>query len=325
MEGAILVVAATDGTMPQTREHLLLAKQIGVTHLVVFVNKVDAADEEMVELVEMEIRELLSEMGYDGDSTPVITGSALMALQGEKPEIGEQAVLKLLENIDSYIPNPTRELDQPFYLPIEHIFTIPGRGTVVSGKLERGVIKKGDEAHILGHGNSFKTTITGIEMFHKMLDRAEAGDQLGALIRTLKKEDLRRGHVMCKPGSLSMNNRFKAQVYLLTKEEGGRDKPYTKHYQPQVYCKSWNAPAVFNLPEGKDLIMPGEDANIEFTLKKNMVLEKGMRFTLRDNKTLGYGVVTDILEPIDVEQFENERLTQRKKELKAKREQERGY
>jgi len=227
MDGAILVVAATDGTMPQTREHILLAKQIGITHLVVFINKADAADKEMLELVEMEVRELLTEFGYNADETPVIIGSALCALEGKEPQIGKDSIKKLLAAIDSYIPQPVRDLDKPFYLPIEQVFSISGRGTVVTGKLERGVIKKGDEAVIMGHGKSLKTTITGIEMFHQMLDRAEAGDQLGALVRSLKRDELRRGQILAKPGTISMHNQFAAQVYLLTKEEGGRQKPYT--------------------------------------------------------------------------------------------------
>jgi len=319
MDGAILVVAATDGTMPQTREHILLAKQIGITHLVVFINKADAADKEMLELVEIEVRELLNEFGYSSDETPVIVGSALCALEGKEPQIGKDAIKKLLAAIDSYIPQPVRDLDKPFYLPIEQVFSISGRGTVVTGKLERGVIKKGDEAIIMGHGKSFKTTITGIEMFHQMLDRAEAGDQLGALVRSLKRDELRRGHILAKPGTISMHNHFAAQVYLLTKEEGGRQKPYTTNFQPQMYCKTWDAPAMMRLPEGKDMIMPGEDCSITFTVRKHMVLEKGLRFTMRDGHcTLGYGVVTDLLPDVDIESFDEVR----KKEKKAKEKEE---
>lgn len=319
MDGAILVVAATDGTMPQTREHILLAKQIGITHLVVFVNKADAADKEMVDLVEIEVRELLNEYGYNADETPVIVGSALCALEGREPAMGRDAILKLLDSIDSHIPQPVRDLDKPFYLPIEQVFSISGRGTVVTGKLERGVIKKGDEAMVLGHGKSFKTTITGIEMFHQMLDRAEAGDQLGALVRGLKRDDLRRGHILAKPGTITMHNHFTAQVYLLTKEEGGRAKPYMNNFQPQMYCKTWDAPAMMQLPAGKDLVMPGEDCSLTFTIRKQMVLEKGLRFTMRDGQcTLGYGVVTDLLPDVDIEDFDE----QRKKERKAKEKEE---
>ncbi|KAK2181370.1 hypothetical protein NP493_401g02017 [Ridgeia piscesae] len=319
MDGAILVIAATDGTMPQTREHLLLAKQIGITHLVVYINKADAADTEMLELVEMEVRELLAEFGFDSENTPVIIGSALCALEGRDPEIGVDSINKLLDAVDNYIPEPSRELDKPFYLPIEQVFSIAGRGTVVTGKLERGVIKKGDDAVILGHGKTFKTTITGVEMFHQMLDRAEAGDQVGALIRGVKRDELRRGHVLSKPGSISMHNHFRAQVYLLSKEEGGRQKPYTNAYQAQLFCKTWDAPAQMTLPSDKDMVMPGEDASIEFVIMKNMVLEKGMRFTMRDGRsTLGYGVVTELLAETDLTKYEE----QRKKEKKAKRAEE---
>lgn len=319
MDGAILVVAATDGTMPQTREHILLAKQIGITDIVVFINKADVADKEMVELVEMEVRELLQEFGYDPEGTPVITGSALCALEGKNPELGKDAIKKLLAAIDTHIRQPVRELDKPFYLPIEQVFSISGRGTVVSGKLERGVIKKGDEAVIMGHGKQLKTTITGIEMFHQLLDRAEAGDQMGALLRGLKREDLRRGQVLAKANTISMHNHFVAQVYLLTKEEGGRARPFTTNYQAQMYCKTWDAPVMMQLPTGKDLVMPGEDSSITFTIRKQMVLENGLRFTMRDGGcTLGYGVVTDLLGDVDVDELDEVR----KKEKKAKQKEE---
>lgn len=224
MDGAILVVAATDGAMPQTREHLLLAKQIGIEHIVVFLNKADAADKEMLELVEMELRELLTEHGYNGDEVPIVTGSALCALEGKEPEIGRDAVMKLLDTVDSYIPTPIRELDKPFLMPIENVYSIPGRGTVVTGRLNRGVIKKGMECEIVGYNKFFKTTITGIEMFHKILEEAQAGDQLGALIRGVKREEVRRGMALCKPGTIKQHDHFEVQVYVLKKEEGGRDR-----------------------------------------------------------------------------------------------------
>jgi len=321
MDGAILVVAATDGTMPQTREHLLLAKQIGITHLVIFVNKADAADKEMLELVEMELRELLQEFGYNSEATPIIVGSALCALEDREPAIGKDAVKKLLAAVDSYIPQPVRDLDKPFYLPVEQVFSIAGRGTVVTGKLERGVIKKGDEAVVMGHGKQFKTTITGVEMFHQTLDRAEAGDQLGALVRGLKRDEIRRGHVLAKPGTISMHNHFVAQVYLLTKEEGGRAKPFTNNYQAQMYCKTWDAPVMLQLPAGKEMVMPGEDSSVTLTIRKHMVLEKALRFTMRDGTcTLGYGVVTDLLPDVDVEHFDEERKKERKLKEKAEAE-----
>ena len=313
MDGAILVVAATDGTMPQTREHLLLAKQIGITKLVVFINKADAADKEMLELVEMEVRELLAEFGYDGDNTPVIIGSALCALEEREPEIGAEKVRELLKAVDSYIPVPVRDLEKPFYMPIESIFSIPGRGTVVSGKLERGVVKKGDECELMGYDKTLKSTITGIEMFKKQLERAEAGDQLGALIRGVKRDDLRRGVVMCKPGSVTMHNHFEAQIYLLSKEEGGRTKPFTPFFQTQMFCTTWDSPAFLEIPD-KDLIMPGEDARVIMNLRRKMVIEKGMRFTVRDGTgTLGYGVITNLLPERNMEELEKDRIAARDK------------
>ncbi|KAL8611297.1 hypothetical protein ACOMHN_013728 [Nucella lapillus] len=313
MDGAILVVAATDGTMPQTREHLLLAKQIGIARLVVFINKADAADSEMLELVEMEVRELLTEFGYDGDNTPIIIGSALCALEDRQSEIGTEKVRELLKAVDSYIPLPVRDLDKPFYMPIESIFSIQGRGTVISGKLERGVVKKGDECEIMGFDKTWKTTITGIEMFKKQLERAEAGDQLGALIRSVKRDELRRGVVMGKPGTISMHNHFEAQIYLLSKEEGGRSKPFTPFFQTQMFCTTWDAPALLEIPD-KDLIMPGEDARVIMNLRRKMVIDKGIRFTLRDGTgTLGYGVITNLLSDRKVEDLDKDRLAARDK------------
>ncbi|XP_077300035.1 elongation factor Tu-like [Arctopsyche grandis] len=304
MDGAILVVAATDGAMPQTKEHLILAKQIGIKHIIIFINKVDAADSEMIELVEMEIRELLTEMGYDGDNIPIVKGSALCALEGKKPEIGSEAVMKLLEQIDKHIPDPVRDLDKPFLLPIESVYSIPGRGTVVTGRLERGVIKKGYEAEFVGYSKTFKATITGIEMFHKILEEAQAGDQLGALIRGVKRDDIKRGMVLAKPGSVTAQDNIEAQVYILNKDEGGREKPFTTFFQLQMFSKTWDCPAQVLLTN-KEMVMPGEDATITLKLFKPMVMEQGQRFTLRCGATtLGTGVVTKVLPRLN----DNDRL-----------------
>ncbi|XP_028267655.1 elongation factor Tu, mitochondrial [Parambassis ranga] len=304
MDGCILVVAATDGQMPQTREHLLLARQIGVEHVVVFINKADAVeDKEMLELVEIEIRELLTEFGYDGDNTPVIIGSALCALENREPDLGVNAVMKLLEVVDAYVPLPKRELEKPFLLPIEGVYSIPGRGTVVTGTMERGIIKKGDDCEFLGHNRSFKSVVTGVEMFHKSLDRAEAGDNLGALVRGLKREDVRRGMVMCKPGSIKPHQKVKAQVYVLSKEEGGRHKPFLNNFMPVMFSLTWDMACRISLSGDKEMVMPGEDAALTLTLRQPMVLEKGQRFTLRDgNRTIGTGLVTDILTMTDDDQ-----------------------
>ncbi|ELU13652.1 hypothetical protein CAPTEDRAFT_150625 [Capitella teleta] len=320
MEGAILVVAATDGTMPQTREHLLLAQQIGIKDIVVFINKADAADEEMLELVEMEIRELLAEFKFDADNTPIITGSALSALEGKDDKIGKDSIMALLDAVDEHIPQPARDLDKAFCMPIEAVYSIPGRGTVVTGKVETGTISKGEDILILGHGQNIKTKITGLEMFHQMLDKAEAGDQLGALIKGIKREDIRRGQVLAKPGTAEMFNHFAAQVYFLSKDEGGRDKPFTGTFQAHMFCKTWDCPSFLTMPEGRDMIMPGEDLKINFTLIKDMFLEKGMRFTMRGGTgTLGYGVVTDLLPKRDLEELELTRkeLQKQRREQKA--------
>ncbi|XP_033998556.1 elongation factor Tu, mitochondrial [Trematomus bernacchii] len=301
MDGCILVVAGTDGQMPQTREHILLARQIGVEHVVVFINKADVVDDkEMLELVEIEIRELLTEFGYDGDNAPVVIGSALCALENREPELGVNAVLNLLEKVDEYIPLPKRELEKPFLLPVEGVCSIPGRGTVVTGTMERGVIKKGDECEFVGHNRSFKSVVTGIEMFHKSLDRAEAGDNLGALVRSLKREEVRRGMVMCKPGSIMPHRKIQAQVYILSKEEGGRHKPFVTNFMPLMFSLTWDMACRVTLPVDKEMVMPGEDTSLTLTLRQPMVLEKGQRFTLRDgNKTIGTGLVTDILAVTD--------------------------
>lgn len=260
MDGAILVVAATDGAMPQTREHLLLAKQIGVNHIVVFINKVDAADQEMVELVEMEIRELMTEMGYDGDNVPVIKGSALCALEGKSDEIGAKAITELLAQVDKTIPTPVRELDKPFLMPVENVYSIPGRGTVVTGRLERGVLKKGTECEFVGFKQIIKSTVTGVEMFHQILDEAQAGDQLGALVRGIKRDEIKRGMVMCKPGSCKAIDHLKAQVYILSKDEGGRNKPFTSFIQFQMFSRTWDCSTQIIIP-GKEMAMPGEDTS----------------------------------------------------------------
>ncbi|KAI9526432.1 hypothetical protein NQZ68_039643 [Dissostichus eleginoides] len=301
MDGCILVVAGTDGQMPQTREHILLARQIGVEHVVVFINKADVVDDkEMLELVEIEIRELLTEFGYDGDNAPVVIGSALCALENREPELGVNAVLNLLEKVDEYIPLPKRQLEKPFLFPIEGVCSIPGRGTVVTGTLERGVIKKGDECEFVGHNRSFKSVVTGIEMFHKSLDRAEAGDNLGALVRSLKREEVRRGMVMCKPGSIMPHKKIQAQVYILSKEEGGRHKPFVSNFMPLMFSLTWDMACRVTLSEDKEMVMPGEDTSLTLTLRQPMVLEKGQRFTLRDgNRTIGTGLVTEILPVTD--------------------------
>lgn len=321
MDGAILVVAATDGTMPQTREHLLLAKQIGIDNIVVFINKVDVADNEMIDLVEMEVRELLTEMGYDGINIPVIKGSALCAIEGTNPEIGQNAIKKLLEAVDSYIPTPVRELDKPFLLSIENVHTVTGRGTVVTGKLERGKIKKGMECEVIGYNKKLKTTITGIEMFHQTLEEAEAGDQMGALLRGLKRDDVRRGMIMCKPGSIKANDHLECQMYMLTPAEGGRKKPLNSFMQGQMFCKTWDCAAQINLQK-KDLIMPGEDFGVTLKLLKPMVCEKGYRFTIRDGAmTIATGVITNVLPGLsEIERLDllaGKRKLQKKAEAQA--------
>uniref|UniRef100_A0A8D0HM74 Elongation factor Tu, mitochondrial n=1 Tax=Sphenodon punctatus TaxID=8508 RepID=A0A8D0HM74_SPHPU len=279
--------------------HSSLPLQIGVQHIVIYINKVDAVDDkEMVDLVELEIRELLTEFGYDGEKTPVIIGSALCALENRDPELGLNSIMKLLDTIDTYIPLPTRELDKPFLMPVEAVYSIPGRGTVVTGTVERGIMKKGDECEILGHNRNMRSVVTGVEMFHKHLDRGQAGDNVGALLRGLKREELRRGLVVCKPGSIQPHQRPlpSLQVYILSKEEGGRHKPFVSNYMPVMFSFTWDMACRVELPEGKEMVMPGEDSSLIMTLRQPMVLEMGQRFTLRDgNKTIGTGVVTEIL------------------------------
>lgn len=297
MDGAILVVAATDGQMPQTREHLLLAKQVGIKHLVVFINKVDAVDNEMLELVEMEMRDLLSKYGFPGNDVPMISGSALCVLEGKEADtIGAKSIEKLLDAIDNYIPTPLRDLDKPFLMPVESVHSIAGRGTVVTGRVERGVITKGTDVEIVGYGGVIKTTITGLEMFHQELERAEAGDNLGSLLRGLKREEIRRGQVICVPGSLVPVTIFEAQIYVLTKEEGGRHTPFVQNYRPQIYYRTADVTGTFNLPKGRDLVMPGDTLTLNIELVHDLAMEQGARFTVREGgKTVATGVVTKII------------------------------
>ena len=273
-----------------------MAKQIGIEHIVVFINKADAADKEMIELVEMELKDLLQEIGYNPEKVPFVAGSALAALEDKNPELGRQQVLKLMETVDTYVQLPPRDITKPFLLPIEHTYAISGRGTVVTGRVERGVCKRGDALEIVGFNKITKTVANGIEMFRKTLEQAEAGDQLGILLRGIKREELRRGMSLVKPGTAKIHNRFEAKVYLMTKEEGGRDKPLTQTYQPQLFSKTWDIPAKLKFPDGKELGMPGEDFQMAFTLNKRMMLEKGQRFQIRDSKaTVGSGVIINIL------------------------------
>ncbi len=299
MDGAILVVSATDGQMPQTREHLLLAKQVGISNLVVFVNKVDAVDDkEMLELVEMEMRELLSKYGFDGETTPIVFGSALHALNGTRPEIGAEAIQKLMSTVDEAIPTPKRALDKPFLMSVEDVYHITGRGTVVTGKIERGVINKGDEIEIVGYNPTIKTTVTGVEMFHKEMDRAEAGDQVGALLRGLKRDDVRRGQVLAAVGTIKPTKKFNVQLYVLSKEEGGRHTPFVDNYRPQIYFRTADVAASFSfLDKGVEMAMPGESVNLSVELISPLAIEEGSRFTVREGgKTVGTGIVTKINE-----------------------------
>lgn len=297
MDGAIIVVAATDGPMPQTREHILLARQVGVPQLVVFMNKVDMVDDpELLELVEMEIRELLSFYDYDGDNIPVIQGSALGALNGEEKWV--KTVEDLMDAVDSYIPIPPRMTELPFLMPVEDVFSITGRGTVATGRIERGVINSGDPVDILGMGaENLKSTITGVEMFRKILDRGEAGDNVGLLLRGIDKEDIRRGMVICKPGSVKPHAHFKAEVYVLSKEEGGRHTPFFNKYRPQFYFRTTDVTGEITLPEGVEMVMPGDNITIDVKLINKIAMEKGLRFAIREGgRTVGAGQVTEILD-----------------------------
>jgi elongation factor Tu len=284
--------------MPQTREHILLARQVGVPALVVFLNKVDQVDdEELLELVEMEVRELLSEYEFDGDNIPIVAGSALAAMEGRDPEIGENKIRELLAAVDDYIPTPERPKDQPFLMPIEDVFSISGRGTVVTGRVERGVIKVGEEVEIVGIKETRKTTVTGVEMFRKLLDQGEAGDNIGALIRGVAREDVERGQVLCKPGSVTPHTKFKAEAYILTKEEGGRHTPFFTNYRPQFYFRTTDVTGVVTLPADKEMVMPGDNVEMEVQLIVPIAMEEKLRFAIREGgRTVGAGVVADIIE-----------------------------
>ena len=296
MDGAILVCSAADGPMPQTREHILLARQVGVPALVVFMNKVDQVDdEELLELVEMEIRELLSSYDFPGDDIPIVAGSALAALEGRDPEIGENKIRELMEAVDSYIPQPERPVDQPFLMPIEDVFSISGRGTVVTGRVERGVIKVGEEIEIVGIRDTQKTTCTGVEMFRKLLDQGEAGDNIGALLRGVGREDVERGQVLCKPGSVTPHTQFVAEAYILTKEEGGRHTPFFNNYRPQFYFRTTDVTGVVSLKEGTEMVMPGDNVEINVELIVPIAMEEKLRFAIREGgRTVGAGVVSKI-------------------------------
>ncbi len=296
MDGGILVVSAADGPMPQTREHILLARQVGVPALVVFMNKVDMVDDpELLELVEMEIRELLSSYQFPGDKIPIIRGSALAALEGKTPEIGRDSILKLMEAVDTYIPQPERPIDQPFLMPIEDVFSISGRGTVVTGRVERGVVKVGEEIEIVGLRDTVKTTCTGVEMFRKLLDSGQAGDNIGALLRGVEREGVERGQILCKPGSVKPHKKFKAEVYILTKEEGGRHTPFFANYRPQFYFRTTDVTGVVTLPEGTEMVMPGDNISIDVELISPIAMEEKLRFAIREGgRTVGSGVVAKI-------------------------------
>jgi elongation factor Tu len=298
MDGAILVVSAADGPMPQTREHILLARQVGVPSLVVYMNKVDMVDDkELLELVELEIRELLSKYEYPGDTIPIIHGSALKALEGDQSEIGEKSIFKLMEAVDAYIPQPMRIIDKPFLMPIEDVFSISGRGTVVTGRIERGIVKVGMEIEIVGIRPTTKTTVTGIEMFRKLLDEGRAGDNAGCLLRGTKKEDVERGQVLAVPGSINPHKKFKCEAYILTKEEGGRHTPFFNGYRPQFYFRTTDVTGVVTLKTGTEMVMPGDRVEMEIELIAPIAMEKELRFAIREGgRTVGAGVVTDIVE-----------------------------
>ena len=298
MDGAILVVSAADGPMPQTREHILLARQVGVPALVVFLNKVDQVDdEELLELVELEVRELLSSYDFPGDDIPIVAGSALAALEGRDDGIGKEKLLELMAAVDDYVPQPERPKDQPFLMPIEDVFSISGRGTVVTGRIERGVIKVGEEVEIVGIKETQKTTCTGVEMFRKLLDQGEAGDNVGVLLRGTKREEVERGQVLCHPGSVTPHTKFKAEAYILTKEEGGRHTPFFTNYRPQFYFRTTDVTGVVSLPEGTEMVMPGDNCTMEVELIVPIAMEESLRFAIREGgRTVGAGVVASIIE-----------------------------
>jgi elongation factor Tu len=296
MDGGILVVSATDGPMPQTREHILLARQVGVPQLVVFMNKVDLVDDpEILELVEMEIRELLSKYDFDGDNIPIIQGSAVCALDDKQPEIGHDAVLALMAAVDSWIPQPARPLDKPFLMPIEDVFSISGRGTVVTGRVETGIVKVGEEVEIVGLKDTKKTVVTGVEMFRKLLDQGQAGDNIGALIRGVGREEVERGQVLCKPGSIKPHTEFQSEVYVLSKDEGGRHTPFFANYRPQFYFRTTDVTGEVVLPEGTEMVMPGDNVQLGVKLIAPIAMEQGLRFSIREGgRTVGSGVVASI-------------------------------
>ncbi len=297
MDGAILVVSAADGPMPQTREHILLARQVGVPALVVFMNKVDMVDDpELLDLVELEIRELLSKYDFPGDKIPIIRGSALMALEDKDPKLGEQAILELMKAVDEHIPQPHRPKDQPFLMPVEDVFSISGRGTVVTGRIERGIVKVGEEIEIIGIRPTTKTTVTGVEMFRKLLDSGEAGDNVGCLLRGIEREGVERGQVLAKPGSVTPHTNFQAEAYILTKEEGGRHTPFFTNYRPQFYFRTTDVTGIVKLPEGTEMVMPGDNVSIEVELIVPIAMEEKLRFAIREGgRTVGSGVVAKIV------------------------------
>jgi elongation factor Tu len=298
MDGAILVVSAADGPMPQTREHILLARQVGVPAIVVFLNKADMVDDkELLDLVELEVRELLSKYKFPGDDTPIVIGSALKALEGDASEMGEGAILKLMDAVDSFVKEPTRDIDKPFIMPVEDVFTISGRGTVVTGRVERGIVKVGDEIEIVGFRDTQKTVATGVEMFRKLLDEGQAGDNIGVLLRGTKREEVERGQVLAKPGSITPHTKFNAEAYVLTKEEGGRHTPFFNGYRPQFYFRTTDVTGVVKLPEGTEMIMPGDNINVEIELITPVAMDEGLKFAIREGgRTVGAGVVTKIMQ-----------------------------
>ncbi len=298
MDGAILVCSAADGPMPQTREHILLSRQVGVPYIVVYMNKADMVDDaELLELVEMEIRELLDSYDFPGDDTPVITGSALKALEGDQSDIGVPSIIKLVEALDSYIPEPERAVDGAFLMPVEDVFSISGRGTVATGRIERGIVKVGEEIEIVGIKETAKTTVTGVEMFRKLLDQGEAGDNVGILLRGTKREDIERGQVLCKPGSINPHTKFEAEVYVLGKDEGGRHTPFFNGYRPQFYFRTTDVTGACDLPEGVEMVMPGDNVQMTVSLIAPIAMEEGLRFAIREGgRTVGAGVVAKIIE-----------------------------
>lgn len=298
MDGAILVCSAADGPMPQTREHILLARQVGVPYIVVFLNKADMVDDaELLELVEMEVRDLLSSYDFPGDDVPLVVGSALKALEGDKSDIGEAAIVKLVEAMDSYIPEPVREIDKPFLMPIEDVFSISGRGTVVTGRVERGIVKVGEELEIVGLKDTVKTTCTGVEMFRKLLDEGRAGDNVGVLLRGTKRDEVERGQVLAKPGTIKPHTKFETEVYVLSKEEGGRHTPFFKGYRPQFYFRTTDVTGEVILPEGVEMVMPGDNIKLDVHLIAPIAMEEGLRFAIREGgRTVGAGVVTKIIQ-----------------------------